>query len=66
MSTVSATKRVALAPFRMKNTSPNFAFAAAGIRAELSSRATVHPCPFSPYSHLNLVCVAKQMIQRTA
>ena len=56
---------MSLAPFRMTNTSSNFLFPASGISADLSSRATVLPCPISPYSHLDLECVAKHMVQRT-
>lgn len=58
ISAVSATKIVVLAPFKMKNTFPNFAFPAADIRADLSSRATVRLCPLSPYrqSHKLSMC----------
>jgi len=40
---------MSLAPFRMKNISPNFPFPAAGVSPDLGSSATVLPCHISPY-----------------
>lgn len=50
---------VSLISFRMTNTFPSFPFPATGMSADLSSTATVLPCPISPYSHMEMVCVTK-------
>lgn len=54
---------VSLVPFRMTNTFPSFHFPATALSTDFSCRATVLPCPISPYSHLETVCVVKDVVQ---